>query len=81
MPYFYLDTRPLCNGEYDMHRSTCPHLPRMKDRMELGYFISGTEALEQIRKKVPGADYCFYCCHEWVKNQLDVKIPFSIERR
>lgn len=65
MPYYYLDTRPLCNGEYDIHRSTCQLLPCCSHRVEIGCFQSSEEALAEAQKLYPEAACCFHCCEDW----------------
>jgi hypothetical protein len=65
MPYYYLDTRQMSNGEYDIHRSTCHHLPCCSNRVEIGSFPNSKEALAEAQKIYPEAACCYLCCDDW----------------
>ena len=59
---YYVNTQPQYNGDHEVHKSTCMHLPDVGHRLYLGNFASDWDALLEARKRYLKADGCFYCC-------------------
>lgn len=59
---YYVNTQPQSNGDHEVHKSTCLHLPDASHRRYLGNFATDQEALQEARKYYLKADGCFYCC-------------------
>ncbi|MCB8964364.1 MAG: hypothetical protein H6536_04905 [Bacteroidales bacterium] len=62
MDIFYIDLRPNGNGEYEMHRSGCKHLPDQASRYYLGLFGTCNEAMKEAQKSFPKSCGCPFCC-------------------
>lgn len=65
MDYYYLSTKPLYTGEYEIHKSSCYRLPSEENRVLLGYLASGIEAVKKAREIYQKVNACFNCCNEF----------------
>ena len=64
MDYYFLNNKPQSNGDHEVHKEDCQHLP--EDRTYLGFFASCNEAVAEAQKKHPqsnGCKVCAYSCH------------------
>lgn len=68
MPKFIINYEPQPRGEHEVHNldALCSHLPKMENRIDLGYHYSCREAIAYARKRWPDSqiDGCYYCCRE-----------------
>lgn len=51
-------------GEHEVHASSCRYLPSEENRIYLGFFANGREAVREARKYYSNVDGCFFCCPE-----------------
>lgn len=51
-------------GEHEVHASSCRYLPSVENRIFLGYFANGKEAVREAKKHYSNVDGCFFCCPE-----------------
>ena len=59
---YYVNAQPQSNGDHEVHKSTCTHLPDASHRLYLGNFTTDQAALRAAKRRYPKADGCFYCC-------------------
>lgn len=52
------------NGDHEVHRETCSHLPNPENRKYLGDFTNCRDAVREAKKYDSDADGCYYCCNE-----------------
>lgn len=67
LKHYYLNTNTSTNPNYnnEVHSETCPKMPYPANRVYLGLFANGREAVAAaIRKGYRNADGCYYCCPE-----------------
>ncbi len=65
MNKYLINTESGSNGEHEVHKATCLHLPSPVHQEVLGWFSSDKEALnEAIRRGYSSPDGCWYCCRE-----------------
>lgn len=62
MDIFYINLKPLENGDYEMHRSGCNQLPNPTSRFYVGLFTTCNEALKEAKKAFPESNGCRICC-------------------
>ena len=51
---YYVNTQPQSNGDHEVHKRTCMHLPVVSHRRYLGNFATDQEALREARKTTSG---------------------------
>ncbi len=81
MDIFYINLKAAENGEYEMHRSGCTHLPDTANRYYLGLFATCNDALKEAKKSFPqsrGCNYCCKSCNTSLKERLLSKISFLL---
>jgi len=52
------------NGDHEVHKETCSHLPNPENRKYLGDFTNCRDAVREAKKYDSDADGCYYCCNE-----------------
>ncbi len=78
MDIFYIDLRTKENGENEMHRSGCKHLPEQTKRYYVGLFGTCNEALKEAKKIFPKSNGCPFCCKACCSTTLK-KVNHSVE--
>lgn len=52
-------------GYNEVHTTTCEHLPESWNKVKLGWFENGIEAVNYAKNNgYSNADGCYYCCNE-----------------
>lgn len=63
---YYVNTNAQSNGDHEVHNSSCPYLPLVKNPKELGDFSNCQDAVKEAKKTYSTADGCATCspsCH------------------
>jgi len=66
MHYFYVNKEAQKNGEHEVHKDNCSHLPEPRNREYLGYFSDCLDGIIKARRKYDIVDGCKFCipdCH------------------
>jgi hypothetical protein len=61
MKFYYLSTNPNEDGHFEIHHRECPNIPAFHDRLYLGPFNSGHEALNQAQSTNSRSVICKVC--------------------
>ena len=61
---YYLNRNSQLNGDHEVHRVGCPHMPLLMNSLFLGNFYTCAQAMAAARRVTTQADGCFYCCTE-----------------
>jgi len=64
MAKYCMNINPQANGDHEVHKAGCSHMPDSKNQRDLGEFATCVEAVEVAKKIDRDADGCFYCCRE-----------------
>lgn len=54
------------NGDHEVHAEGCSWMPKLENRLYLGYFTNCQDAVKEAKKIDKEADGCYYCsnpCH------------------
>lgn len=62
--FYYVNTNAQADGTHEVHRQDCLWLPDAENRLYLGSFDNGKEAVKAAKKYYSDVDGCFYCCRE-----------------
>ena len=66
MALYYVNKKPQDNGDHEVHKSDCFHMPSSENRMHLGDFSNCSDAVREAKKNHPQSNGCYYCsleCH------------------
>ncbi|GLO60944.1 hypothetical protein MACH09_14520 [Vibrio sp. MACH09] len=66
MARYYVNKNSQANGDHEVHKQGCSHMPLEHNRLYLGDFVGCTPAVKEAKKTYPKANGCFYCsitCH------------------
>lgn len=66
MDHYYVNLNAQTNGDHEVHKASCNHLPSAINRLYLGIYASCREAVSAAKLKNSRADGCYYCsptCH------------------
>lgn len=61
--HYYVSRYVLETYKYEVHRGTYHYLSATENRIYLGYFSDGREAIEEAKKYYSNVDGCFLCCN------------------
>ena len=64
MDNYCINKNPQANGDHEMHKDGCSHMPDSENQQDIGSFATCAEALVEAKKIDSDADGCFYCCKE-----------------
>lgn len=62
MKRYYVHKDIDIQGQHEVHSEDCAWLPN--DRLYLGYFTDGKDAVKKAKEIYSNSDGCFYCCKE-----------------
>lgn len=64
--YYYVNRDVTNNPNYnhEVHKSTCPFMPSVQNRIYLGYFASCSDAIKAAKRYYNNVDGCAVCCPE-----------------
>lgn len=61
---YYVNTNAQSNGDHEVHKDGCTHMPDISNRKYLGNFSNCRDAVNEAKKTYSTADGCYYCCNE-----------------
>jgi len=64
MDAYYVNKNAQSNGDHEVHKSGCPHMPEDKNLIDLGAFDGCQNAVREARKHYDQVDGCGHCCEE-----------------
>ncbi len=60
---YYININPQPNGDHEVHKSDCGHLPLSPNAIYLGKFANCYDAISKAKERgYNTADGCYYCC-------------------
>ena len=62
--FYYVNMNAQADGTHEVHCRNCLWLPDAENRLYLGSFDNGKEAVKAAKKYYSDVDGCFYCCRE-----------------
>lgn len=60
----YIVNIQLRDGDNEVHRLSCEHLPNVENQHYLGAFDHSSKAVMLAKLTYPNSDGCFHCCPE-----------------
>ncbi len=66
MTLYYVNTNAQSNGDHEVHTGDCDYLPKLENRILLGYFTNCEDAVKKAKEYYTQSNGCFYCsndCH------------------
>lgn len=63
MNNYYVNTNAQSNGDHEVHKDGCDHMPDASNRKYLGVFSNCFDAVKEAKKTYLKADGCYYCCN------------------
>ena len=63
MASYYVNRNAQSNGDHEVHRSDCDHLPDFVNREYLGEFNNCRDAVREATTRYSDVDGCYYCCY------------------
>lgn len=66
MASYYVNKNAQSNGDHEVHKGDCSHLPDPANRLYLGEFYNCKNAVKEAKKSYNQVDGCYYCspdCH------------------
>ncbi len=72
MSSYYVRIKPQLNGTNAVHKEDCPFLPDIENRIYLGEFISGSDAVWRAKLHFPDVCACYFCSREYVHLKYEI---------
>ena len=66
MDKYFVNKNAQENGDHEVHKEGCLHMPERKNRIELGDFYNCLDAVKTAKEFYSKSDGCYYCsraCH------------------
>lgn len=66
MASYYVNKNAQANGDHEVHKSGCPWLPNVENRIYLGNFDNCEDAVEKAKDEYDQVNGCYFCsndCH------------------
>ncbi|WP_346868152.1 MULTISPECIES: hypothetical protein [unclassified Clostridium] len=64
MNLYYVNKNAQTNGDHEVHKSTCNHMPNSENCLYLGVFNTCKEAVKEAKKHYTKCNGCYYCSNE-----------------
>lgn len=64
MARYYVHTRAQPNGDHEVHKLGCAHMPEEDNRIYLGDFDHCRGAVRKAKEHYSLVDGCYYCSNE-----------------
>lgn len=61
---YYVNKNAQVNGDHEVHKSTCPWLPNIENRIYLGEYYNSHDAVRAAKKYYIQSNGCVHCCPE-----------------
>ena len=68
MEKYYVNMNEQANGDHEVHKNGCPHMPLASNCLYLGEFSFCNQAVTTAKQIYPTSDGCYYCCYECHKS-------------
>jgi hypothetical protein len=62
MALYYVNTNAQANGDHEVHKDGCDHMPSLVNREYLGVYDNCQDAVDKAKEKYSTADGCKFCC-------------------
>lgn len=66
MAAYYVNKNAQPNGDHEVHKAGCSHMPDLNNRLYLGDFDNCRNAVTEAKKHYRQSNGCYYCanaCH------------------
>lgn len=64
MSKYYVRTLAQANGDHEVHKQGCGHMPLPENRKYLGEFATCKSAVTEAKKTYLKSNGCFFCSNE-----------------
>ena len=64
MAYYYVNKNEQSNGDHEVHKVGCIHIPDVNNRILLGDFSNCHDAVRAAKQIYVNSDGCYYCSNE-----------------
>ena len=64
MAYYYVNKNAQSNGDHEVHKLGCSHMPLTENRIYLGDYPICAPAVREAKKYYSTSDGCYYCSKE-----------------
>lgn len=64
MARYYVNKNAQANGDHEVHRDGCSHMPNPENRVYLGEFATCAPAVKAAKQTYPKSNCCFHCSNE-----------------
>lgn len=61
---YYVNRNEQPNGNHEVHKNRCTHMPDEHNRLLLGDFYTCFDAVRVAKRIYANSDGCFYCSNE-----------------
>lgn len=64
--HYYINKNAQTNGDHEVHTGTCNWLPSAENRVYLGVFDNGVQAVAEAKRRWPNnrINGCYFCSRE-----------------
>jgi len=64
MASYYVNKNAQSNGDHEVHKEGCSHMPDVMNRQYLGEFTNCRDAVREAKKYYAQSNGCYYCSYE-----------------
>jgi hypothetical protein len=64
MALYYVNKNAQSNGDHEVHKSACSHMPNENNKLYLGDHSTCASAVREAKKHYSQSNGCYYCCRE-----------------
>jgi hypothetical protein len=64
MARYYVNKNAQSNGDHEVHKSGCSHMPNTENKLYLGDFTTCKSAVTKAKEYYTKSDGCYYCANE-----------------
>ena len=64
MARYYVNKNAQSNGDHEVHKSGCSHMPDIENQLYLGDFTGCRAAVTEAKKTYSQSNGCYYCSRE-----------------
>ncbi len=64
MSRYYVNRNAQGNGDHEVHKDGCSHMPKPENRIYLGRFDNCRGAVREAKKRYQKSNGCYFCCRE-----------------
>jgi hypothetical protein len=63
MVRYYVNKNAQANGDHEVHKEGCTHMPYAGNCLYLGDYSSCVPAVAEAKRTYPQSNGCYYCCN------------------